>query len=94
MPRTKTSGGPTVGEAFAALQAALRTTRPLCEGDDRFTSDTSDPGPLKLVCKSCPLLQQCRALALTNPVGTSSGVWGVVGGLVCRPTGRYGKDDG
>lgn len=93
MPRTKTSGGPTAGEAFAALQTALRTTAPLCEGDSRFTSDTSDPAPLKVVCRSCPLIQQCRALALANPVGTTSGVFGIVGGLVCRSVGRYGRDD-
>ncbi|WP_366936089.1 WhiB family transcriptional regulator [uncultured Microbacterium sp.] len=85
MPRTKTSGGPTVAQAFAALQTALRTTTPLCEGDSRFTSDTSDPAPLKAVCGACPLLPQCRALAIANPAGR---VFGVIGGLVCRSEPR------
>lgn len=81
MPRTKTADAPTVAQAFAALQAALRTTAPLCEGDSRFTADNADPAPLKLLCRACPLFQQCRALALTNPAGR---VYGVIGGRVCR----------
>ncbi|MDQ1124889.1 WhiB family transcriptional regulator [Microbacterium trichothecenolyticum] len=79
-----------MAQAFAALQVALRTTSPACHGDSRFTSDESDPAALKLVCRGCPLLTQCRALALANLAGK---VYGVLGGLVCRSAGLYGLDD-
>lgn len=93
MPRTKTPDAPTVAQAFDALQSALREHEPACREDPRFTDDNADPAPLKLVCRACPLLQQCRTLALANPIGTTSGVFGIVGGLVCRPVSRYGRDD-
>lgn len=81
MARIKTSGQSSMGEAYGALQEALRTTTPSCAGDSRFTSDTSDPAPLKVICQGCPVLEPCRTLALSNPAGR---VFGILGGRVCR----------
>ncbi|WP_374208147.1 WhiB family transcriptional regulator [Microbacterium sp. Bi128] len=65
----------------------------MCAGDSRFTDDRADPTPLKAICARCPVVTQCRTLAIANPGGTAHGVWGVLGSLLCRPVGRYGLDD-
>ncbi|WP_295844889.1 WhiB family transcriptional regulator [uncultured Microbacterium sp.] len=79
------AGHPTVAQAYAALTEALGTTTPSCVGDDRFTADDSDARQLVPICRSCPLFDPCRDLALANPAGP---VFGVLGGLVRRTSGK------
>lgn len=74
---------PTATKAYADLREAMRDTVPSCQGDDRFTSETADPAPLAMICARCPLIEQCRALAMASNTGP---VWGVLGGLVRRAT--------
>lgn len=79
MGRVKTTQ--TLGEAWAALQTALREDDPDCRDDARFTQDDADPGPLRIICSGCPIFDPCRTLAQMNPQGK---VYGILGGLVRR----------
>lgn len=81
MPSTKAANAPTLAQAFAALQAALRKYEPACRDDPRFTADDAEPAPLKAICAGCPLLTQCRDVAVAGPQGR---MFGVIGGRVCR----------
>ncbi len=54
---------------------------PACEGDNRFTDDTTDAATLAPVCHGCPVFAQCRDLALSSPYGP---VWGVLAGYTRR----------
>lgn len=83
MPRP--AGHPTVAQAYSALVEALGTTTPSCVGDDRFTSESADPRPLVAVCRACPVLVPCRDVALAS---TSGPIFGIVGGLVRRTSGK------
>lgn len=53
---------------WKALQAALAINSPACQGDDRFTADTSeDDGALVKLCRACPVREPCAAWAVAAP---------------------------
>lgn len=79
------AGRPTTAQAYSALTETLSATEPSCSGDDRFTDDTADPQPLVAICRQCPLIEPCRDLALASYAGP---VFGIVGGLVRRTSGK------
>jgi len=72
---------PSPTQAWVVLSTAVIEATPACAGDDRFIADESDPAPLVAICQTCPLIEPCRALAMTGNVVP---VFGVVGGLVRR----------
>lgn len=78
---------PSPTAAWVALRQAMIDTKPGCAGDDRFIADDSDPLPLIEICRGCPLIDPCSALAQTANVVP---VFGVVGGLVRRGTRSTG----
>lgn len=62
--------------AWADLTRALQVTAPSCEGDDRFTDDTTEhDADLRAVCASCPLLAQCRAYSTHTRGHQIAGYW-------------------
>lgn len=67
--------------AWTALRTAMIDTAPSCAGDDRFVAEDSDPAPLVAICRRCPLIEPCSALAET---GNMLPVFGIVAGQVRR----------
>ncbi|MDR6691312.1 hypothetical protein J2X55_002224 [Microbacterium sp. 1154] len=67
--------------AWTALRTAMLDATPACSGDARFIADDSDPEPLTEICRGCPLLAPCSALAET---GNVLPVFGIVAGQVRR----------
>lgn len=57
--------------AWGKLQAALISTVPDCEGDDRYIADAADlprddRAVMGHICAGCPLLEHCSAYAVTD----------------------------
>ncbi|WP_350352502.1 WhiB family transcriptional regulator [Microbacterium sp. A8/3-1] len=71
-----------VETAWRALQDALATDPPSCEGDERFTAETSEhDAVLRTICARCPVQQQCADFARTAHIYR---LWGYFGGVVRR----------
>lgn len=61
---------------YDALQNALRTTKPACDGIDEFTADKISPDTasmLATICATCPVRALCAAFAANGKPG--SGFW-------------------
>ena len=71
----------TADEAWQALQAALRVTKPACRGDDRFTADETPAAELRPICEGCPVFAVCADYAAVRPRGH---VYGVLAGHAQR----------
>lgn len=70
--------------AWAALQDALTSSVPSCEGDPRFTAETSEhDAALRKICAGCPVREQCRDFAKVAPRNQT---WGYFGGIIRRTT--------
>ena len=68
--------------AWVALQNALAVNSPLCEGDERFTSEDGEhDAALRKICASCPVRQECADYARSAP---RNGAWGYFSGIVRR----------
>lgn len=78
---------PSPTAAWVALRSAMIDAAPACAGDGRFVADDSDPEPLIEICRGCPLIEPCSALADT---GHLVPVFGIVGGQVRRGTRSTG----
>ena len=61
--------------AWAALQDALATQTPRCEGDDRFISDEPDTHALWTICQACPVQAACGDYARAAPRAGIAGYW-------------------
>lgn len=69
-------------DRWRALQEALAVSKPKCEDDSRFTSETSEHDAiLRKICAGCPVLDQCADYARNAP---RNGTWGFFGGVVRR----------
>lgn len=68
-------------EAYAALQRAMRHADPACSGDDRFTAEDAPLEPLSAICATCPLFEQCEAVAMSSQTPPA---WGVLAGRIRR----------
>lgn len=59
--------------AMSALSAALLTTTPACQGDDRFIADDQDADELAHICAACPMYTICATYART--ARPPAGIW-------------------
>lgn len=75
-------GPQSIGPAFVA-QAEARGIYPACRGADPMLFFPERKGPshqlvaqAKRICRGCPLLEECRAYALSMSTAALYGVWG------------------
>lgn len=65
--------------SWTALQTALSTSDPACDGDDRFTQDDITEemrAELLRLCRGCPVLSECSAYARRESNRRLTGFWG------------------
>ena len=59
--------------ALDRLSYAMENTAPGCDGDDRFTDDTTPPADVASICAACPLQSLCEEFALAEK--PKAGIW-------------------